>query len=84
MLKQILSKCGNEKLKALFACLMSCTFSASEQCFSLTTNQRTVLSALLFSEANRTKSQSILKWTIMTQQNQALGLWLAGDLLNLY
>jgi hypothetical protein len=33
---------------ALFTCLMSRTFSANEQYFSLTTNQRTVLSPINF------------------------------------
>jgi hypothetical protein len=33
---------------ALFACLISRTFSTNGQCFSLTTNQRTVLSAMTF------------------------------------
>jgi hypothetical protein len=32
----------------LFAWLISRTFSANEQCFSLTTNQQTVLSAMAF------------------------------------
>ena len=36
------------KFLALFTCLMSRTVSAKEQCFSLTTNQRTVLSAMAF------------------------------------
>ena len=34
------STCG---FSPLFACLMSRTFSANEQCFFLTTNQRTIL-----------------------------------------
>jgi hypothetical protein len=33
---------------ALFVSFISCTFSANEQCFSLTTNQRTVLSVMTF------------------------------------
>ena len=42
-----------------FACLTSRTFSAKEQCFSLTTNQRMVLFSFLFSEANREESNSL-------------------------
>jgi hypothetical protein len=38
--------------KALFAWVISRTFSANEQYFSLTTNQRTILSAIA-SQANR-------------------------------
>ena len=34
--------------KAMFASLMSRAISANEQCFSLTTNQRTVLSTMPF------------------------------------
>jgi len=37
-----------KKFKAMFAYLMSRTFSARKQCFSLTTNQRTVLFSLVY------------------------------------
>jgi len=46
----------NERTKALFACLMSRTISTNEQCFSLTTNQRTVLSTMAF-QKKRTGSK---------------------------
>jgi hypothetical protein len=36
------------KITALFACLISHTFSINEQCFSLAINQRTILSAMAF------------------------------------
>ena len=35
-----------QKLLAMFACLMSCTISVNEQCFSLIVNQQTVFSAM--------------------------------------
>jgi hypothetical protein len=35
-------------ITTLFACLISRTFSANKQCFSLTINQRTVLSTMTF------------------------------------
>jgi hypothetical protein len=40
--------------KALFACLMSRTFSANEQCFPLTTNQPTLLSAMAYQPRKQT------------------------------
>jgi hypothetical protein len=36
------------ELEVLFACLIIRTFSANEQCFSLTTNQPTLLSAMAY------------------------------------
>jgi hypothetical protein len=36
------------KILAPFTCLISRIFSANEQCFSLTTNQRTLLSVMAF------------------------------------
>ena len=36
------TRAGEELTKALFACVMSRIILANEQCFSLTTNQRTM------------------------------------------
>ena len=51
-LKKINEIFGFERM-ALFACLMSHTVSVKEHCFSLATNQRTVLSAMAFQRSEQ-------------------------------
>ena len=45
--------CRMQRTMALFTCFMSRTISANEQCFSLITNQRTVLSAMAFQQSEQ-------------------------------
>jgi hypothetical protein len=44
----------------LFDCLISRTFSTNKQCFSLTTNQRTVLSAMTFQPNEQERERYII------------------------
>jgi hypothetical protein len=45
---------------ALFACLISRTFSANKQYFPLITNQRTVLSVMAFQQSEQGSEQSTI------------------------
>jgi hypothetical protein len=61
----------------LFAWLISRTFSTNEQCFSLTTNQRTVFSAMAFQPSEQVKRLAIPVLATLTTtcaKNSVLGI----------
>jgi len=51
---------SNTKVSAMFASLISRTFSANEHYFSLTTNQPTVLSAMAYQASEQSKDHACM------------------------
>jgi hypothetical protein len=65
--------CATLLLISLFACLISSTFSANEQYFSLIINQRTVLSAMFFRPSEQGRTHPSCCWQRGWSLNHARG-----------